>query len=151
MSYQEKAPVSPVSGLPVLGVEPEKNAKADDVEELHEKDISSTRSNSFLEQGFEDEASRLVDGEHVITTGEDVSRYLLTTRDDGDPALTFRSLVLGTVFAGLGAAMCQRLGQWSFLGHPWSKARDYPGLLHFFESSTQALSGSKSINCGWRE
>ncbi|PCH44332.1 peptide transporter MTD1 [Wolfiporia cocos MD-104 SS10] len=28
-------------------------------------------------------------------------------RDDKDPALTFRSLFLGTVFAGLGAALCQ--------------------------------------------
>ncbi|KAI8999139.1 oligopeptide transporter [Trametes punicea] len=48
-----------------------------------------------------------VNGEPVITTGMDVSRFLVDTRDDGDPALTFRSLFIGTVFAGLGAALCQ--------------------------------------------
>lgn len=55
----------------------------------------------------EEEEARLVNGEHVITTGRDVSRYLIDIRDDRDPALTFRSLFLGTVFAGLGAALCQ--------------------------------------------
>ncbi|OBZ73648.1 Oligopeptide transporter 1 [Grifola frondosa] len=48
-----------------------------------------------------------VNGEPVVTTGCDVSRFLVDTRDDGDPALTFHSLVLGTVFAGLGAALFQ--------------------------------------------
>lgn len=50
---------------------------------------------------------QLVNGEPVITTGRDVSRFLVDTRDDGDPALTFRSMFLGTVFAGLGAALYQ--------------------------------------------
>lgn len=55
----------------------------------------------------EEHKVRYVNGEPVITTGWDVSRYLVDTRDDGDPAITFRSLLLGTVFAGLGAALCQ--------------------------------------------
>lgn len=55
----------------------------------------------------EEHQVRFVNGEPVITTGWDVSRYLIDMRDDGDPALTFRSLLLGTVFAGLGAALCQ--------------------------------------------
>jgi len=46
-------------------------------------------------------------GEPVITTGRDVSRFVVDIRDDEDPALTFRSLFLGTVFAGMGAALCQ--------------------------------------------
>lgn len=50
-----------------------------------------------------------VNGEPVITTGRDVSRFVVDVRDDGDPSLTFRSIVLGTVFAGLGAALCQVL------------------------------------------
>ncbi|KAI0648419.1 oligopeptide transporter [Trametes meyenii] len=50
---------------------------------------------------------QFVNGEPVITTGWDVSRYLVDTRDDGDPSITFRSLLLGTIFAGLGAALCQ--------------------------------------------
>ncbi|KAI6006134.1 OPT oligopeptide transporter protein-domain-containing protein [Pisolithus albus] len=48
-----------------------------------------------------------VKGEPVITTGRDVSLYLVDVRDDGDPALTFRSLFIGTIFACLGAALCQ--------------------------------------------
>ncbi|KAH9941508.1 oligopeptide transporter [Amylocystis lapponica] len=48
-----------------------------------------------------------LNGEPVITTGRDVSKYLVDTRDDGDTALTFRSLFLGTIFAGLGAALSQ--------------------------------------------
>ncbi|KAI6095908.1 OPT oligopeptide transporter protein-domain-containing protein [Pisolithus croceorrhizus] len=48
-----------------------------------------------------------IKGEPVVTTGRDVSLYLVDVRDDGDPALTFRSLFIGTVFACLGAALCQ--------------------------------------------
>lgn len=48
-----------------------------------------------------------IKGEPVITTGRDVSLYLVDVRDDGDPALTFRSLFIGTIFACLGAALCQ--------------------------------------------
>jgi hypothetical protein len=46
-------------------------------------------------------------GEPVITTGCDVSRFVVDIRDDGDPALTFRSMFLGTMFAGMGAALSQ--------------------------------------------
>ncbi|TBU24794.1 oligopeptide transporter [Dichomitus squalens] len=48
-----------------------------------------------------------VRGEPVISSGADVSRFLVDTRDDGDPAITFRSIVIGTIFAGLGAALYQ--------------------------------------------
>ncbi|KAF9225684.1 OPT superfamily oligopeptide transporter [Gyrodon lividus] len=48
-----------------------------------------------------------INGEPVVTTGRDVSRFLVDLRDDGDQALSFRSLFLGTVFAGLGAAICE--------------------------------------------
>ena len=48
-----------------------------------------------------------VRGEPVISNGRDVSRFLIDPRDDEDPAISFRSLVIGTVFAGLGAALCQ--------------------------------------------
>ncbi|KAL0960205.1 hypothetical protein HGRIS_011838 [Hohenbuehelia grisea] len=45
--------------------------------------------------------------EPIIRTGEDVARHLVSIRDDGDSASTFRSWTLGTIFAGLGAALCQ--------------------------------------------
>jgi len=46
-------------------------------------------------------------GEPIIMTGRDVSRFVVDLRDDGDPALTFRSLVIGTLFACVGAANTQ--------------------------------------------
>ncbi|PFH49334.1 hypothetical protein AMATHDRAFT_76236 [Amanita thiersii Skay4041] len=49
----------------------------------------------------------MVNGEPVIRDGKDVSRFVVDIRDDGGNALTFRSFVLGTLFAGLGAALCQ--------------------------------------------
>ncbi|KAI9447707.1 OPT oligopeptide transporter protein-domain-containing protein [Lactarius indigo] len=49
----------------------------------------------------------LFDGEPVITSGRDVSQYLVDLRDDEDPPFTFRSIVLGTMIGGLGAALYQ--------------------------------------------
>jgi hypothetical protein len=49
----------------------------------------------------------LVNGKPVIQSGADVSNFVVDDRDDGDPALTFRSFFLGTVIAGLGAALSQ--------------------------------------------
>ncbi|THH32472.1 hypothetical protein EUX98_g1722 [Antrodiella citrinella] len=60
-----------------------------------------------LESNVIDSEVTWVNGEPVIANGRDVSKYLVDIRDDGDPALTFRSLVLGTVFAGLGATLVQ--------------------------------------------
>jgi hypothetical protein len=60
--------------------------------------------------GFEDtvdEKPQYLNGEPVITNGRDVSRHLVDLRDDEDPPFTFRSVVLGTVIGGLGAALCQ--------------------------------------------
>ncbi|KAF5356761.1 hypothetical protein D9756_006727 [Leucocoprinus leucothites] len=65
--------------------------------------VDSVSEGSFVK----DEEGQTLNGEPVITTGLDVSRYVVDLRDDGDPALTFRSLTMGTVFAGLGAALCQ--------------------------------------------
>ncbi|KAF9242072.1 OPT oligopeptide transporter protein-domain-containing protein [Melanogaster broomeanus] len=70
---------------------------------------------SSPKKGFESEGPSVItdddvvyiNGEPVVTTGRDVSRFLVDLRDDGDQALTFRSLFLGTLFAGLGAALCE--------------------------------------------
>lgn len=62
---------------------------------------------SLKVEKYDPETREVSDRERVVTSGGDVSRYAVDLRDDGDPALTFRSLVLGTVFAGLGAALCQ--------------------------------------------
>ncbi|KAF7558226.1 hypothetical protein G7Z17_g96 [Cylindrodendrum hubeiense] len=46
-----------------------------------------------------------VRGDPVIKNGVDVSKFLVSTRDDGDPALTFRSIALGTVFTALSSVI----------------------------------------------
>lgn len=43
----------------------------------------------------------------IIITGADASAHLLPMRDDGEPALTFRSVVLATVLSGFQAVMYQ--------------------------------------------
>jgi hypothetical protein len=53
------------------------------------------------------EKSLYLDGEPIITSGIDVSKYLIDLRDDEDPPFTLRSVVLGTVIGGLGAALYQ--------------------------------------------
>ena len=43
----------------------------------------------------------------IIVTGADAAAHLLPLRDDGDPALTFRGMVLATVLTGFQATMTQ--------------------------------------------
>ncbi|KAF7559173.1 hypothetical protein G7046_g4975 [Stylonectria norvegica] len=45
--------------------------------------------------------------EHIIVTGADAAAYLLPLRDDGDPAVTFRSLLLSSGLACFQAVMYQ--------------------------------------------
>lgn len=68
---------------------------------------SSEKASQDLDGDSNEDDVVYVKGEPVITSGSDVSRFLVDVRDDGDPALTFRSLCIGTVFACLGAALCQ--------------------------------------------
>ncbi|KAF5311075.1 hypothetical protein D9619_007886 [Psilocybe cf. subviscida] len=63
--------------------------------------------NAYSSYDGGDEQPEYRNGEPIITTGRDVSRFAIDTRDDGDAALTFRSMFLGTMFAGMGAALCQ--------------------------------------------
>lgn len=67
------------------------------------------RSHSHSNSVYDDDDINVafVNGEPVISTGKDVSRFVVDLRDDEDPSLTFRSIVLGSVFAGLGATLYQ--------------------------------------------
>lgn len=51
----------------------------------------------------------IADGESdaIIVTGADAARYLLPMRDDGDPSLTFRGILLATGLTGFQATMNQ--------------------------------------------
>lgn len=70
---------------------------------------SSPEGKAFLRasDGESDGDLVFLNGEPVVVTGRDVSRFVVDIRDDGDDALTFRSFVIGTVLAGLGATLCQ--------------------------------------------
>ncbi|KAH7131083.1 peptide transporter MTD1 [Dactylonectria macrodidyma] len=46
-----------------------------------------------------------VKGHPVIRNGADVSKFLVSTRDDGGPSLTFRSIALGTFFTTLSSVI----------------------------------------------
>ncbi|TID25005.1 OPT peptide transporter Mtd1 [Venturia nashicola] len=48
---------------------------------------------------------QFVNGYPVIRSGADVSKFIVSVRDDGDPALTFRSIVLGTIFTVLSSVI----------------------------------------------
>jgi hypothetical protein len=52
-----------------------------------------------------DERPQYVNGEPVINSGRDVSRYLVDLTDEQDPPFTFRSVILGTVVGGLAATL----------------------------------------------
>lgn len=57
--------------------------------------------------GTSDIEEKQDDREVIIKTGADASAHLLPLRDDFDPALTFRSLVLATGLAAFQAVMYQ--------------------------------------------
>lgn len=98
---REDEPQSPVS--PISRGSDEKHGRDSDIK-IDEK--ASIDHDSFARTDTDEEV-QMLNGEPVVTTGRDVSRYVVDIRDDGEAALTFRSLTLGTVFAGLGAALCQ--------------------------------------------
>ncbi|KAF6807186.1 peptide transporter mtd1 [Colletotrichum musicola] len=62
-------------------------------------DINSTNA-PLIENDVE-----YVNGHPVIRNGVDVSKFVVSDRDDGEPALTFRSVVLGTVFTALSSVI----------------------------------------------
>lgn len=70
-------------------------------------DIADEKMDAYMEVLDEGAEPEYRNGVQVIQTGRDVSRFVVDVRDDGDEALTFRSIFLGTVFAGMGAALCQ--------------------------------------------
>lgn len=106
----EKVAASPLRDVPSLPDEPSyvNEKKLGDSTEYvsRQTDSAYDKTGSLEELNYDGDVLR-VNGEVVIRTGADVSNFLLDIRDDEDPALTFRSIVLGTVFAGLGAALCQ--------------------------------------------
>jgi hypothetical protein len=81
-------------------------------------EIADEKMDAYTQVLEDDAEPEYRNGVQVIQTGRDVSRFVVDIRDDGDEALTFRSIFLGTVFAGMGAALCQ------VRTHPRTTTRD---------------------------
>ena len=98
--------VDKVPAVPIL----HSNSSYDGDYEKRQSSADDTKEEAFHTSEDGDDKVQYLGGEPVISSGLDVSRFVVDIRDDEDPALTFRSLVLGTVLAGLGAALCQVKG-----------------------------------------
>lgn len=55
----------------------------------------------------DEESVGVFESEAIIITGADAAKYLLPMRDDGDPSLTFRGMLLATGLTGFQATMYQ--------------------------------------------
>ncbi|KAM6503339.1 oligopeptide transporter [Amanita muscaria] len=99
---------SPTSGQAITASVPKEKITKKRNESIEVVDYLN-KDDSFLEKRSLETPSdvELVNGEPVIRSGKDVSRFIVDMRDDGDESLTFRSIFLGTIFAVLGAALCQ--------------------------------------------
>lgn len=58
-------------------------------------------------RGIDEADAKLVRGAVVIKDGNDIARYVVSTQDDHDPALTFRSFIIGSGLTALAACINQ--------------------------------------------
>ncbi|EDP48038.1 hypothetical protein KXV98_009177 [Aspergillus fumigatus] len=72
--------------------------------EKEAKDVAQ-ETESPESPGSQPDNAEYVKGHPVIRNGTDVSRFIVSVRDDGDPALTFRSIVLGSAFTALSSVI----------------------------------------------
>ncbi|EAW11017.1 OPT family oligopeptide transporter [Aspergillus clavatus NRRL 1] len=76
----------------------------DSASEKHAKGLVQEKDGDDILKS-EPEDAEYVKGHPVIRNGDDVSRFIVSTRDDGDPTLTFRSMVLGSAFTALSSVI----------------------------------------------
>ena len=81
----------------------EKDVKVDDLVEV----VPSPVDEKSPDYHAEPKLLEGVDDTPIIVTGADAAAHLLPMRDDRDPALTFRGIVLATVLSGFQAVMTQ--------------------------------------------
>lgn len=97
LSTGDVSPTSPSASN--LGL-PEKATAAVSDETVNEKGVLENHPSS-------DSADDGSDKDAIIVTGADAALHLLPLRDDGDPALTFRSLFLASGLSCFSAVMYQ--------------------------------------------
>lgn len=100
--------VPDVSTLPIvsaaLDIDRDDLHDHEDVKNRQVDDQASTDSSRDRKgsDGFDD-----IDDSVIITSGAIAAQHMLSARDDGDPAITVRSLFLGTATATFYAVMSQ--------------------------------------------
>ena len=100
-------PQDTLPAQPSSSTEPTSDEKAAYVDTPGDEKEATLDLGKYYDYEDANEKPLYVDGEPVITSGRDVSKYLVDLRDDEDPPFTLRSVVLGTVIGGLGAALYQ--------------------------------------------
>jgi hypothetical protein len=91
--------------VPTLDIHSSGDQELEDEKNIKDKDKDSDGEvqNSLPEFLGEE----LDDPDKIIKTGADAAQYMLSDRDDGDPSITVRSMILGTMFAAFYASISQ--------------------------------------------
>lgn len=98
---------------PFPPIAPTKDIVAVDVDESRSNaEQSDAASNKLLDaedgkRGVDEADTKLVRGAVIIKDGNDIARYVVSTQDDHDPALTFRSFIIGSGLTALAACINQ--------------------------------------------
>ena len=142
-----------VNGFPTSVSEPNHESLQDkdsDLTPFTPDDKSERRDSDLLAQLPQGkfDTTGISDEDVIIRSGADASLHLLSLRDDGDPVLTFRSIVLGTAFACFQAAMNQiyNVGaRWTGLTRSLNPPmRPFPELSSSSSSTSSAKDGLSS-------
>ncbi|CRK24855.1 hypothetical protein BN1708_014047 [Verticillium longisporum] len=85
------------------------SAKATGPSPVHETSVENDdrSANKVDPEDQRDDEARLVNGGVVIRDGNDIARYVVSTQDDGDQVLTFRSFIIGSGLTALAACINQ--------------------------------------------
>lgn len=71
------------------------------------KDKEAAITTTSVSDGDDGNESEIGSEDAIIVTGADAAAHLLSLRDDGDPAITFRGIVIATVLSGFQAVINQ--------------------------------------------
>jgi hypothetical protein len=112
VGLHDLAPEGPEPQLAILPDVPgtpedlgEKDGRYGDSDSQDGKDILSEPTRKGIKPELS--ALDLDDPDKIIKSGADAAQYMLSDRDDGDPAVTMRSMVIGTAFAAFYASNSQ--------------------------------------------
>jgi hypothetical protein len=100
------APAAPEPPVPILN---DPKSTLDDSKDEADSNSREEKDNipDLYNYDGDDRLSDLDDPDKIIKSGADAAQYMLSARDDGDPAITVRSMVLGTAFAAFYASISQ--------------------------------------------